>query len=84
MKCLKIPKEISEAVFRRTDNTMAKNTNNGQNTMAKNTNNSQLNATQKTNNWEAWTQLNMSAPEGAIISGIYNTKRKQQYKNCKF
>jgi hypothetical protein len=61
MKCLKIPKEISEAVFRRTDNTMAKNTNNGhntmakntnngQNTMAKNTNNSQLNATQKTNN----------------------------------
>jgi hypothetical protein len=63
---------------------MAKNTNNGQNTMAKNTNNSQLNATQKTNNWEAWTQLNMSAPEGTIIGGIYNTKRKQQYKNCKF
>jgi hypothetical protein len=32
MKCLKIPKEIS-------DNTMAKDTNNGHNTMAKNTNN---------------------------------------------
>ena len=39
MKCLKIPKEISEAVFLRTDNTMAKNTNKNQ-----------LNATQKTNN----------------------------------